>query len=266
MWPQLLRDDLRATRRNTLWWMLGLTLYVALTWAFYPTVRDNPEIALFVDRLPEAVRQMFGAEDLLSPGGYAWARMFSLLLPITLVLYSIRAGTRAIAGDEERGRLELLLAQPVTRAELLVARTLALAVSLMLLGATVFVVAKLGALWVDAELETKPLLLATAQVVMLAWLLGAVALAIGTATGRPGLASGLAFAVTLAGYLIHSLAPQVPALHALRSVSPFWYAIGENPFRMGAGGSGRGAVVLLLAGLLFVLLSAPAFLRRDVGH
>lgn len=264
MWPQLLRDDLRATRRATLWWMFGLALYVAVTWAFYPTVRDNPEIAGFVNRLPEAVRQAFGAEDLLSPGGYAWARMFSLLLPVTLVIYGIRAGTRAIAGDEEQGRLELVLAQPVTRAELLAARTLSLAGNLMLLGLTIFLVAVLGARLVSAELDVVRLLLATAQVVLLAWVLGALALAVGTATGRPGLASGLAFAVTLGAYLVHTLSPQVEALRDWRVVSPFWYAIGESPFRGEVDVSG--VVVLLVAGVVVVLLSAPAFFRRDMGY
>ncbi|AFZ67853.1 ABC transporter permease subunit [Deinococcus peraridilitoris] len=264
MWSELLRDDLRNTRRNTLWWALGLALYVALTWAFYPTVRDNPDIAQFAQRLPEALREAFGMQDFVSPGGYAWARMFSLLLPITLIIYAVRAGTRAIAGDEEQGRLELLLAQPVTRGELLLGRALSLAVSLVVLGLTVFVVTLLGARLVAAELDLARLALASVQVTLLAWALGALALAVGTGTGRPGLASGLTFAFTLGAYLVHSLSPQVEALKSLRTVSPFWYAIGESPFRGEV--NVTNAFVLLLAGTLVVLLAVPAFLRRDIGR
>lgn len=264
MWPEVLRDHLRTTRANLLWWALGLAAYVAVSWAFYPTVRDNPDIAQFVERLPAALRQAFGAEDLLSPGGYAWARMFSLLLPITLVIYAVRAGTRAVAGDEEDGRLELLLAQPVTRGHLLAGRTLALAVNLALLGLTVYAVALAGAALVGADPGAGRLAVATAQVTLLAWLLGALALGVGTASGRPGLASGVAFGVTLGGYLVHSLSPQVEALRTLRPVSPFWYAVGESPFRGEV--QPTNALALLLAGLLCVLLAVPAFLRRDVGH
>ncbi|THF68348.1 ABC transporter permease [Deinococcus sp. Arct2-2] len=264
MWTQLLFDDLRTTRRTTLWWMAGLALYVAVSWAFYPVVRDSPDLAQFVERLPEALRQTFGAQDLVSPGGYAWARLFSLLLPITLVIYSIRAGTRAVAGDEEQGRLEVLLAQPITRTELLAARTASLAANLLVLGVGIFTVTALGARLVQADLDGARLLLATAQVILLAWALGAVALALGTATGRPGLASGLAFALTLGAYLIHSLSPQVPALQPWRVVSPFWYAVGQSPF---AGPpDARGVGVLLLVGVVAVLLATPAFLRRDIGR
>lgn len=263
MWTHLFRDDLRVTRRLTAWWLFGLALYVAVTWAFYPAVRDSPDLAQVMARLPEAVQQAFGTQDIVSPGGYAWARMFSLLLPITLIIYAVRAGTRAIAGDEANGRLELLLAQPVTRAELLLARTLALAVSLALLGLTIFVVTLLGARLVGAELPTRPLALATAQVTLLAWVMGALALALGAATGRAGLAGGLAFALTLGLYLVHTLSPQVEALQPLRVVSPFWYAIGQSPFHGAT--TPAGTLGLLVSGLLLVLLAAPAFLRRDLS-
>lgn len=263
MWSELLRDHLRTTRTNTLWWAFGLAVYVALTWAFYPTVRANPDISSFMERLPEALRQAFGAEDFVSPGGYAWARMFSLLLPVTLAIYAIRAGTRAIAGDEEEGRLELPLAQPVTRTELLVARTLALAVNLAALGLTVLVANVVFAAIVDAALPVARLGYATLGLVLLAWTLGAVALAVGTASGRAGLASGVAFAVTLASYLVHNLAPQVETLRSLRGFTPFWYGVGENSFRGDL--HPERLTVLLAAGALLVLLATPRFLRRDVG-
>lgn len=264
MWPEVLRDHLRATRRGILWWACGLAVYVAVNWALYPAVRDSPDIAGLVQRLPAALRQAFGIEDLISPGGYAWARMFSVFLPVTLIIYAVRAGTRAVAGDEEDGRLELLLAQPVTRGDLVAGRTLALGVNLALLGLVVFGTALAGAALVGADLDAGRLGAVTAQVTLLAWLLGALALAVGTASGRPGLASGVAFALTLAGYLVHSLSPQVAALRELRPVSPFWYAIGESPFRGEV--HPANALVLLLAGLACVLLAVPAFLRRDVGH
>ncbi|WP_027481882.1 ABC transporter permease subunit [Deinococcus pimensis] len=262
MWPELLREQVRRDLRGTLWWAFGLALYAAVTWAFYPTIRSSPDIAGFVDRLPAALRAAFGVEDFISPGGYAWARMFSLLLPLTLIIYAVRAGTRAVAGDEQDGRLELLLAQPVTRTELLLGRTLALGANLALLGLTVFLSTAIGARLVDADLPLGRLALATLAVTGLAWTLGALALAVGSATGRPGLASGVAAGVTLASYLDHSLSPQVEALRALRGVSPFWYAIGESPFR--GTPHPTGALVLLAAGAVLVLLGAPRFVRRDL--
>jgi len=263
MWREVFLDAWRSGLRATLWWALGLAAYAALTWAFYPTVRDNPDIGKFIERLPEAVRVAFGAQDFLSPGGYAWARMFSLVVPLTLIIFGIRAGTRAIAGDEEAGRLELILAQPVTRAGVLMGRALAVGALLAVLGAALFVTSLLGARAVNAAIDAADLAAACALVTLLAWALGALALAVGAATGRAGLAGGVAFAVTLAGYLVHSLAPQVPALRDVRGVTPFWYALGESPFKTHV--PVTNGLALALAGAILVLLAYTAFRRRDIA-
>ncbi|PYE55943.1 ABC transporter permease subunit [Deinococcus yavapaiensis] len=263
MWLEVLRDRVATTWRSTLGWAVGLSAFVLMNWMFYPLVRDSPDITRLLERLPQTFRTAFGADDFISPGGYAWARSFSLLLPLTLSIYAINFGARAIARDEQEGRLELLFAQPVSRLGVLSGRTLALAVNLALLGLSVGVISWLGALLVGAKLDAGALLAATAQVTLLAWTFGALALAVGAATGRAALASGVAFAVTLAGYLVHSLAPQVRALRDVREFTPFWYAVGENPFLSGA--HAVNSLVLLGAGCVLVALATAPFARRDLA-
>ena len=263
MWLEVFRDRVATTWRSTLGWALGLGAFVLLNWVFYPLVRDSPDISRMLERLPQAFRTAFGADDFISPGGYAWARSFSLLLPLTLSIYAINFGVRAIARDEQEGRLELLFAQPVSRLGVLWGRTLALAVNLAWLGASVGVISWIGARLVNANLDVSALLAATAQVTLLAWSLGALALAVGAATGRAALASGVAFTVTLGGYLVHSLAPQVRALRDVREFTPFWYAIGENPFASGAHVSN--SLVLLVIGVVLVLVALVPYTRRDLA-
>ena len=52
---------------------------------------------------------LIGEVDYTTPEGYLQSELFSFLAPILLIVYTIGAGARAIAGEEEAGSLDLLL-------------------------------------------------------------------------------------------------------------------------------------------------------------
>jgi ABC-2 type transport system permease protein len=58
---------------------------------------------------------------------------------------------------------------------------------------------------------------------------GAVALAVGAATGSATLARGLAALVAVASYLINALAQVTSALKPARPLSPFYLLFGNEP-------------------------------------
>ena len=112
---------LRDYRRSLVWWGLGVVGFVALYAAIYPTVRDLPDIDDLLDSYPEALRAFIGASgdlDLSTPEGYLKTEAFSFLLPLLFLIFGIGAGAAAIAGEEEHGTMELLLAQPLSRRRL----------------------------------------------------------------------------------------------------------------------------------------------------
>ncbi|MGH2744011.1 MAG: ABC transporter permease subunit, partial [Thermoleophilaceae bacterium] len=118
---RMLRDRVRSTG----WWLAGLLALVAFTVALYPSVKDQAEIEDLMRNLPDAFRAMIGydaAVPLTSPAGYLQARMFSTVAPLLLVVFGIGAGAQAIGGLEESGRLEPLLANPVTRTRVAIER------------------------------------------------------------------------------------------------------------------------------------------------
>ena len=93
--------------------------------AVYPTVRDNPRPEQDGERLPrgaEGFHRFGGDLDYVSGAGYLGSELFSFMVPLLLLVAAIGAGARAIAGEEERGTLDLLLANPLSRA-LLVSRS-----------------------------------------------------------------------------------------------------------------------------------------------
>jgi len=255
---------LRDQRRAVVWWALGLVALTLVTILYYPTIRETPELGQMLAEMPEALRLLVGGEaDLLSPAGYLNSQLFGLMVPLLFLIYAIGLGAKAIAGEEEQGTLDLLLAQPVGRRRMVVDKFVALAGLLVLLGLVLWVALWLGAQLVDLPVPGGRIAAATLSTALMALLFGALALALGGATGRRGLALGIAAAVAAGAYVLNGLAPLVDPLVPLRRLSPFYYAVGADPLRHGL--DPVHVAVLLVATLTLLLAALAALDRRDIA-
>jgi ABC-2 type transport system permease protein len=261
---EVLAEALRERRRSLLWWALGLAALVALNVAFYPSVRDDPALSDYAKDLPESVRALFagGELDIASPAGYLNSQVFALMAPLILLIFSIGAGAGAVAGEEERGTLDLLLAHPVRRRDYVIERFLAMAALITALTIVLLATVALGSLLVDLELGFGRLVAASISVGLLALLVAAVALAAGAI--RPGRAKAIAVAAGLAvcAWILDGLAQSVDALEPGRPLSPYYHALGQNPLRNGAPWDGW--TLLLAATALAAALAAAGLERRDM--
>ncbi len=171
---------------------------------------------------------------------------------------------RAIAGTEEDGTLELLLANPVTRPRVVLERYLAntaliVAVTVVLLVALTLSGLPVGAL--DGVSRTG-LAGATAGAFALAVFHGSIAYAVGAATGRRAPAIAAAATVAVAGYLVEGLLAVSDAIRPFRFVSPWHWYLGRN---MLTDGPAPDAIVLPLVLSAVALAGAVVlFSRRDL--
>jgi len=260
---EVLVETLRERRRSLLWWVLGLAALIALNIAFYPSVRDDEALSDYAKDLPESVRALFagGELDLTSPAGYLNSQIFALMAPLILLIFTIGAGAGAVAGEEERGTLDLLLAHPVRRRDYVVQHFLALAALVGALTLVLLATVALGSWLVDLEIGFGRLLAASVGVGLLALLFGAIALAAGAI--RPGRARAIAAAAGLAvaAWIFDGLAQAVDVLEAWRPLSPYYHALGQNPLREGAPWAGW--AILAIATAVFVASAAFGLERRD---
>lgn len=240
---------------------------VALTVAFYPSVKGNASFDELFKDLPDAVRALVGAQEgvpLTSPPGYLHARLFAIMVPVLLLTFGIGLGARAIGGSEADGTLELLLANPVTRLRLVVERYLAVVLLLVAVtGALTVSLLALGPLvgLLDGIRITR-LLAAGEAAFCLALLHTTLAFAVGCAAGRSGPAVAVTTSVAAAGYLVQGLAATSDALGPLQNVSPWHWYLDRNIL---VEGPAPGAVLapVLVAGLLLAT-GAWLFNRRDL--
>ncbi|WP_063795904.1 ABC transporter permease subunit [Streptacidiphilus griseoplanus] len=257
VWSQALRDG----RRTLIGWSVGTALVGAMYSSFYPQIGGS--MGDLTRSLPDGLKQAFNMEDLGSAAGYLGSTPFGVVIPLLALFHGAATGARAIAGDEESGRLDLLLAHPVGRVRLVLQRyaalvtgsgTIALAVLLMML-----------AIREPADLGTVSPAEFTAQCLGLALLsafFGALAVCIGCFAGRRGLVFGTTAAVGVVSYALNSFGPQI-GLGWTRHLSAFHYYLGGEPLKHGFQWADDGTMAA--ACLVLVGLGAWAFRRRDIG-
>jgi beta-exotoxin I transport system permease protein len=105
------------TRRALLGWALAISAVAVMYAAFWPTV-NTPEMQDALRNYPQGVLEAINYDDLTSPAGYLGSSVYGLLIPLLVAVFAIAYGTQAVAGDEEAGTLDLLLAHPVSRTQL----------------------------------------------------------------------------------------------------------------------------------------------------
>lgn len=251
---------LRDQRRALLWWALGLAWVVLVYVGGY---RSYVEAGFMSQKVPGFVRAFMGTTDFSAPAGYVNAIVYTLLGPLLVILAATFAGARAVAGDEEDGMLDVLVAYPVSRVRLLAERAGALAVSNAWLGFVVWAVVSAAATANDMGIGLGRIAAASTGLALLGLVFGLVAMTVGAFTGRRALSLGLTAAVALMSYLLNNLAPLLGDLKWLRQVSLFHYYLGGDALRAGFDWSRLAVLAALAAGLL--LLSMWGFGRRDVG-
>jgi ABC-2 type transport system permease protein len=257
----------RDRRRSLLGWSAGIVALVLFTVALYPSLKGEESLNEVIEQMPEALRSMFGLDTaipLTSPPGYLQGRLFGSLLPLILIVFGIGLGARAIAGSEQDGTLELLLANPVTRGTVVVERYLALVAMVAALTA-VFAVSLVVLAVPFGALEDVPvsgLAGAVAGVFAIALLHATLAYGVGAATGRKSLALSSATVVAVAGYLLQGLVGLSDAIRPLRFVSPWHWYLGRNMLAHGV--APDAIVVPLVLSVVLFAAGAGAFLRRDL--
>jgi ABC-2 type transport system permease protein len=185
MLRSVLTKTLRDAQRGFVWWSLGLVALMLISVAFWPSVRDNEGFKQFERDAPEALKAFTGGQlDFTSPAGYLDARLFALVVPLLFLVYAVGWGARGVAGEEEAGTLELVLALPVSRSRLLLEKLGALTLQLATLGGVLLVTVVVSAKAVSMDISSERIADAVLAVYLLGLLYGTLALAVGAATGR----------------------------------------------------------------------------------
>ncbi|CAN5626533.1 ABC transporter permease [soil metagenome] len=251
------------TRRALLGWIVGIVAIGVLYAAWYPLIR-TPAFSEYMETFAPDLMEALGFDDITTPAGYLGSTTFGILGPIIVIIFATWLGIRSVAGDEDSGRLDVLLSHPVSRWRLIIERFGSLVVAVLVACAALFVA--LLAIAGPAELVglgPNELLAASTHLAALGIFFGALAFAIGAATASRASEAGVVAVVAIVSYFGNTMASQIPEIGILRDLSPFHYYSGGRPLVHGFQAVDLG--VLAVGAVILVGIGGAAFSRRDVG-
>jgi ABC-2 type transport system permease protein len=264
MLANLFWKTLRDQRWSLSGWSAGLAVLSLYLLYVYPFINRASEMMKVLDSLPPVIKNLIGKNNFMAtPEGFFNLQPFSILAPLLFIVFAVAKGSDATAGEEERGTLDLLLANPLGRRQAVIQKSLAHGAALLALSAVLWL-AMAGGSWLFGIALDR---LRLAEVTFSLWLLGlvfyALALACGCWRGKKKFSIGVSGGLAVITYLVNAYAPMVESLRPYRIVSPFYFYNGNNVLSNGL----QPSHVLVLAGLFSFFTAAAlfAFSRRDLS-
>jgi len=260
---------LRAQRTKLLIVLAALAVWGALMPLVYAELIDTPLGAQFKQMVDSGIvpaqLTKFGGGDIFTlPGSIA----LGLIHPIAVALvcvFAIGFAAAAVAGERQRGTLEVILARPISRrtAYRTLLGSLIVFLCLAILAVLAGTVASSAAFGKLGELKVGNMPLLGLNAVLLYTALGSVALAASVSFDRLGPALGIGLGFTIVSYFFEILGSLWPAAEPLQPLSVFHYLDPQSVL------DGKAApfdlVVLAAVTLAGVAWALAVFPRRDLA-
>lgn len=260
----LLRHTWRGHRVRVGFIALAMAVWAFLMPVIYATFGVQMEALLESGIIPEAFLRLLGADPFSLTGAVALGAVHPVALGLQLV-YPVGFAAFAIAGERQRGTLEVLLARPISRRSVWVTLFVALVGFSVLTTAAQLAGTVLGsALYgVADQLDPAALAFLGLNTVALLAALAAICLAASATFDRPAAPFAIGLVVVIAGYVLEVLGTLWPDAAFLQPWSPFHYL---RPLEILAGRDATtDALVLVAVATLAVAIALVRFPRRDLA-
>jgi ABC-2 type transport system permease protein len=259
----LLLQELRMRRNAILGWGLSVCFFPLVYVTAYPSFAD--QMGAFQEILDLPIYQAMG----ISMGSFESyiASTVINMAPLILCIFAVMNGTGTLAGEEDDGRLELMVALPIPRWQIVTVKALAIGIALFLILVVVSTAAAVSLAVIASQVETAITPLDFFFGLLSAWpLLMAVAmisLFLGTVTPNRRTASLLATVIVVVSYFGSNLAGMIASLTDLQGIFLFYYFDASAAALID--GQQMGNVLIILAVVLAAFgLALFFFQQRDI--
>ncbi|MEX0616372.1 MAG: ABC transporter permease subunit [Candidatus Woykebacteria bacterium] len=256
--------NLKDQKISLLFWSIGLILTVSLLIAFYPSVKESAQnITSYFENLPEALRAFVGeATDYATPAGYLNSELFTFFMPTLLIIFTVAAGSGAIAGEEDKGTLDLLLANPIPRFQVVVEKFILMILTTAILSSITAISLIIGTQSIGMDVNPMRIVDVMISVSLLALAFGSISLALSAATGSRSIGIGISASLAVISFFLYGLSPIVNFLKDYQKFSLSYYYSENNPLKNGL--KLEHMAVFIAVTLVFLLISIVSFQKRDL--
>jgi ABC-2 type transport system permease protein len=258
------QHSLARSRGAILGWGLTLAIIAMIFVPFYDSIAENAEqFQQMIDLYPPELMAFFGSGgqiNFTTPEGFLAVEYFSFM-PLVIGVFAILAGSGLLAADEERGVLDLVAAQPVSRTVLFWGRLFALVVSLLVILVLGYAGVMLGTTYSTMDLDAVDTTIPFASLFAYLLFFAGLALLLSMLLPSRSSASMVAGIVLVASFLLSGLTKLNDTLAAIEPFLPNVYYQGPD---WSEGFKADWFFILAGFGVLFMLTAWWAFLRRDI--
>lgn len=254
--------NVKRLRGQVVGWGLGLGGYAMLMIPAYNIIIENQkQMQEMLKAYPPEMAAFFGDMNAIAtPAGFLQIYFFSMI-PLFVGTFAAIAGSGLLARDEEAGVLDLVLAHPISRRALFVARALALLLAALGIHLAMWLGSLLGELRSSLDVSAGGHLLGQLSLFSMTALFLAAGVLSGVvlpARRLAGMATGL---LVLGGYLLTSLSRLDDRLSGVAQLSPYTHFQGAITWDTFSWSSFGG---LLGVAVLFFVLAFLALEKKEV--
>ncbi|MDH3942861.1 MAG: ABC transporter permease [Anaerolineae bacterium] len=253
-------QELKFRGNAIIGWGLGLCFFPLVYISIYPSVAD--EMAGLADL---EIYQAMG----VSLGNFSdWVGSILLIfLPLVAAIYAIINGTGTLAGEEEDGRLEMIVTLPLPRWKIVAAKALALSIASFFIILVVAVVSLIVLQGMEGQFEAGFGGMELLSAVLFTWPLvfatGMIAMFLATFCSSRRFASIISAAILVVGYFGSNLSASTAALEPFEPFFLFTYLDASGQAVIDGQATGD-VLVLLGTGLVAFALAVFFFQRRKL--
>jgi len=260
----ILAKTLLDRRRALIGYSLGLGALILWVGGLFPVLRDSEGFADVMERVPQEMFAAFGMdlETFLTAAGFVFAEFFALFAPLFILLFVISAVTGEIVSEERDGLVDMILSNPVSRRRVFLEKTAGVAVGSLLTVTAITASLLIANPVFGLGLRLNGILAAGLSLFLLGTTFGGVALLVGTLTGRPSAAGGIAGMAAFLSWFVTGFSNLFTWLEGAAALSPFTWYQEPNPL---TAGFGVGHLWLALSALGLSATAAALFDRRDIA-
>lgn len=257
----LLRHELISRRGAILGWGVGLALFGIMYIAIYPQMAEH---LVMLNTIP--LYQSMGL-NMGSLEGFLASAVVQFI-PVILVIYVVISSSSTLAGEEEKGTLELMVTMPLARWQIMTMKALALSMATFL----ILCIAALGSVavfayiktMIETDLSSSQLFIAILSSWPLLLAFSMMGLFFGAYLPTQRAASMVLTIVILVSYFGKILALSLPSLEALKPVFLFSH-FDTSPEIFTRGIQANDVLILFGIAIVFYALAIISFDRRDIG-
>ena len=241
---------------------LCLSAYAALMILLAPSLLGEVDLATLIEQYPPALVEAFDLTVIGTIEGYIALELYEFAWLLGLGIYLTYSAAGSVAGDVDDGRMDTLLAAPVSRVQVVVEKFLSLLVPIVVVNVVVLVVVAVGTTLIDYPIPAADLVAVHALSVPYLLFCGGLGMVASVVAPRRFVAEGLAVGALVGTFLLETVTAGTD-LDWLSAVAPMRY---YDPIAILTASEYdyAGAALLSLAAVALLAASGAWFRRVDV--